>query len=833
MMNYRPGVLSIVVIALCNFSYAKNQETKGQASLERLNKQIETYHPSSMATYKKLAEDETKNNAKLFDLYKNQCVTDELYIRGIDLNFIPALKDALIKKNFADVSSYFDKKSTMPLVALKSEIRNKDDIKDFDWQSMAQMGSSEDVIKTIASEFTKIEYVDIQIADYSVHLANRSATDLSPTQASLKTLIRINGLDKKGLRRSDDLDMDIAVQGQGTNLKIQRLTLNSGSTRVSSREPAFKEITGEDDLSKLPVFVRTEAIRRGGYALSYADMNRDGIADMLVGMRDKTTVLIGDKDGHFTEKKDSGLESLRYAKTAVFADFRNQGVQDLVVTLLDPNTAAGNSSVYYYQNDGTGKFTLKQKHFGGNELKRPMPAAVADFNGDGYLDFYVGYPGVRDFSMVLDSKPNEGKVGVQGLYLNDKKGGFTDFTEESAINKVLMVGRLYPHASLAVDFDQNRTVDLLVADDRNNLSPMYKNMGQGVFKQTAEEIGLGNRGFAMSLAAGDINNDGVTDVLMTNVNLIGNKRFASACSRHWETEAKKNEPGLRLFAGQGEGKFQDITKIAGLENMGQAAGGLTLLDYNNDGYQDIYVVNGLWSGTPKGEDMGSLFALSLYTGSGSLGHALRYHNKLNFMEILSTFVGKVAQFNPLKVNTAEKQRPSLAGRQTNRLFRNNGDGTFTEVGYLEGVDSIADGYIVGKADFNKNGHLGLILRNADPGTSDYTFPVVQRFKNNFVKNNSITLSFEGTASNRDAFGLYAIAEWGKQKSVQHLIANSGSLQEDRILHFGLEKRTSLDKLTVYWPSGKTQVLQNLKAGNHKIVEPNEISPQASQDSLRP
>lgn len=808
--------------------YGKSPELlAGEQSLKTLVHKIQNARPASLAQYQILAKDETKNDAKLHELYKNQCVIDELYAREIEVTLFPVLKEALLNKDFSKANRHFNKKTTMSLASAKNEARTKDEIKEYTWRTLDKKGSSEEMFKLFSEEFSKISYVDLQFVDYSVQFENRESKDLSPNRATFKMLLRINGLNKKSLRRSDDLILDVNVAGRGDNIQINSLTLNSGTTRISHRSPAFVEVTGADDLAKLPVYVRTEAIRRGGYALSYADVNRDGVADILVGMRDRTTLLLGGKNGSFSEQNSSGLESLRYVKTAVFADFRNQGSQDLIVTLLDPNTTQGSSSVYYFHNDGLGKFTLKQKNFGGKELKRPMPAAVADFNGDGFLDFYVGYPGVRDFSMVLDSRPNEGKVGVQGLYMNDKKGGFTDFTEESSINKTLMVGRLYPHASLAVDYDQDRNIDLIVADDRNNLSPVFKNLGRGVFKQTAEEIGLGNRGFAMSIAAGDVNNDGITDILMTNVNLSGNMRFASACSRHWETQAKKVEPGLRLFVGNGAGNFQDSTKISGLDNVGLAAGGLTLIDYNNDGYQDIYMVNGLWSGTEKGEEMGSLFALSLYTGTGSLGHALRHHNKLNFMEILSSFTGQLTQLSPLKINKEKGTRPSLAGYQTNRLFRNNGDGSFTEVGYLEGVDSIADGYIVGKYDFEKNGKLGLILRNADPGSTDYTFPVVQRFKNNYTKNKSVTLSFEGTRSNRDAFGVYAIAEWGNMKSVQHLSANSGSLQEDRILHFGLEKRKSLDKLTVYWPSGRTQVLENISAGYHKIIEAGDLPPQAT------
>src|SRR5690606_12740907 len=87
-----------------------------------------------------------------------------------------------------------------------------------------------------------------------------------------------------------------------------------------------------------------------------------------------------------------------------------------------------------------------------------------------------------------------------------------------------------------------------------------------------------------------------------------------------------------------------------------------------------------------------------------------------------------------------KRKLSMAGYQRNRLFLNMGDMQFVDVGYMEGVDSIYDGYIVATADYNSDGKMDLILKNGDPGSTKYMFPSIQIFKNEFGMNHGLTLS---------------------------------------------------------------------------------------------
>ena len=360
-------------------------------------------------------------------------------------------------------------------------------------------------------------------------------------------------------------------------------------------------------------------------------------------------------------------------------------------------------------------------------------------------------------------------------------------------------------------------MDILVVDDRGNLSPAYRNNGDGTFSQTNKQFSINNQGYGMGVAAADFNNDGKIDLLFSNVNFVAKQRYNNSCRENWGVEFLGGDlgaAGLRLLQGGGSGKFTEVTDEAGLVWAGEGLGGVEFVDYNNDGLMDIEVSNGLWTGTDESQDLGSFYnyAFNGVIDKNELDETAQSTVSPIF-NILRNFKGDIFSGKP------GSARPQLAVHQHKRLFRNLGGGKFLEVGYLENIDSVADGYVVAKADINNDGKMDLVFRNADPGTDDIKFPPVQIFMNqNSEGNNAVRLKLEGTISNRDAIGAEVQAVYHNQKHTHQVLGNNGTVQSEKIVHLGIGKDKKIAALTIHWPSGNIETLKNIEAGFHTIKE---------------
>ena len=749
------------------------------------------------------------------------CLLDDMAISQIENGLFRDVQNSIEKQSYADLQILNFNQIGGANAPDKKMQRQIGGISEYAWSS-----KKEGTLKTHLEKFSGINYVELKVVDYMINPDNRTAgQDFSQTVVKVKLDIR--GKDKNQHLIQDRLVLAVNVK-KNADWTIEHVEVLKGLTLVQNLEPAFEDVTSSTGLDKVAVNLRTEAIRRGGYALAVTDYNDDGIPDIFVGHRDNAEMFLGSKDGTF-KKIATPLDKEKFSKTAIFADFNNTGKRDAVINRFLTTDAYGNKisnavlplQVAYYKNID-GNLVEQPNKFGDPSIyKKPMPAAVADFNGDGLTDIYIGYPGVQDFSQF--GEPTKSLEKFQGLYLNDGKGGFKDSSQQLNFEngKTEFDSRLFPHSSLAIDLNQDQKMDLVVLDDRGNLSPAFVNQGGGMFKESAEKIGISNYGYAMGISSGDINNDGLVDIGITNVNFNEMARMNSACNKHRGLEVFSSDDGVRLFTQlKGKnGKFAELAKDS-FGDAGEGMGGLTFLDYNNDGLVDIYVVNGLWSGTKAGQNMGSFFSSAIRVSKSLSLYSLNERNDLRFMDVLQSFKGKIGDYTNMKSVIESKVRPSLAGFQRNRLFRNNGDGTFTDVAYLEGVDSIADGYIVGKMDYNHDGLIDLVLRNADPGTEDNQFPAVQLFKNKSKNSEkSVVLTFEGTRLTREGLGLFVKAYAKGWQQVAHLEGNSGSMQQQHFIHFGLGQHKKLDRIEVYWPSGIKQIVKNLGPGYHHIVEP--------------
>lgn len=766
----------------------------------------------------------SKQGTKSYQQKLNLCRADEAHYTQIQTSLLNPLTEALVQdqKSFA---KWFTTKAIIdPLTSPSlTPTIDRDGLKVFQWQRnqieplLPTTGLS--ALESYLGLYTNIESVDFDAFDFYVDDTWRGSSS-SYEQAKVFGELRVRGTAKSGFRMSDKLSVVMEVVQEKDSWRVSALHLVEGERVASQRTQAFRDESQVAGLDQVPTYLRREAIRRGGYSLSVADANSDGIPDLFVGTGGPSALFLGENHkttAHFRPLNGEGTPQGEFVKSSVFADFDNDGDQDAVLVRFAVDHEHDDELVFY-RNIGKGQYRYEPLLNKASVDKRwAMPAAVGDFNADSFLDLYVGYPGKKDFT--TRGQPglefNGNKVLPHGMFFNNKGGAFQNVTRETLRPALEGAGYLFPHSALAFDYDHNRTTDLIVIDDRNNLSPMYRNNGSS-FDQVAKKIGLGNSGYGMSVAVGDYNSDGLIDIAMTNVNLVAEVRFRNSCDRNWNIKPDDYEPGLRLFKNEGSGRFTEVTQEANFGWPGAATAGVLFVDYNNDGHEDLYVANGLWSGNRPGNELDGLWA-SANIKNDVLNNSLKYQTNGTqslVMNLLIHFQGQAVDGK-----TIPGEHPSLGGFQRNKLYRNNGNGTFTEVAYVEGVDSIADGYGVVALDTDNDGRQELLLRNADPGTDKNRFAPVQLFKNTLQnQNQALTLTFTGSDSNRDAIGTEVIAEVLGKKTVRQLIANNGPQQGQRMLHFGLGETSKAD-LTIKWPNGVTEVKKGVEAGTHHYLEP--------------
>ena len=157
---------------------------------------------------------------------------------------------------------------------------------------------------------------------------------------------------------------------------------------------------------------------------------------------------------------------------------------------------------------------------------------------------------------------------------------------------------------------------------------------------------------------------------------------------------------------------------------------------------------------------------------------------------------------------------SLSGYQQKHVWLNDGAGKFVDVAQMVGVTDIADGRAVAMADLWNRGVLDVIVANQRGRLLLYKNTVTS-------ENHWIGFDLEGSKSNRSAIGAQVTIKWSGQEQMQQISGGSGFASEnDRRLHFGLGKSSTIEEIIIRWPSGKIQSLKNVPVDRiAKIKEP--------------
>ena len=442
-------------------------------------------------------------------------------------------------------------------------------------------------------------------------------------------------------------------------------------------------------------------------------------------------------DATFTDvTKVAGVGDTGYGHGCAVGDYNNDGQLDLYVTNYGTNRL--------YRNNGDGTFTDGAEAAGVTESRWSTSCAFADYDRDGDLDLYVvnyivfdiavnPWCGLKEKDLRAYCEPDNFPAQSDSLYRNNGDGTFTDVTKSAGIYNTAGKG-------LGVvwgDYNNDGAPDIYIANDSTE-NLFYHNNGDGTFEEIGFMVGvaLSEDGAAengMGTAFGDWNNDGWFDLTVTN--------YAQQTNT--------------LYHNDTDGFFTDATATTKTAQVTYPYLGwaTAFIDYDNDGYQDIFVANG-----------------HLHENLSELGQEGTYG-------------------------------------QRNLFFRNNRDGTFTESSGTLGAGMKLEDVSRGAtfADYDLDGDIDVVVTNSN------TPPRILR-NDGGNRKNWLQIRLIGRSGSTDAIGARVEITTGGLTQTREVRSGDGYLsQRDLTLHFGIGDYEQVDSIVVRWQNGMEQSIRDIAA----------------------
>jgi hypothetical protein len=504
-----------------------------------------------------------------------------------------------------------------------------------------------------------------------------------------------------------------------------------------------------------------------GGAVAVADVNGDGWPDIFLApakQGEPAKLYLNRGGNRFEDAAQAWGVAQRPPGGAtlvpVFFDFNNDGRPDLYL--------AGLGCSVLYRNDGD-HFTDVSKASGATDCLNSSGAVPFDFDGDGNLDLYVlRYWGPHDFfnlesPYVLYENLVDARNGGRNTYLRNRGDG----TFEDVTDRLGGGDYHWTYDAAVADFSGDGKFELLVVNDFGP-DQLYSVEAGGKLVNISDRLGFPDRRLGMGVSLADVAGSGRAQPYVSNEYIEG-----------W------NETGNFFWNFRSSGHDAvDMAPKMGVANC-QWSWGAAFVDLDLDGREDLYVANGLLTGTGLGE-----YEFAIGTVTGLPGALLSDYR-----------------------NWAPLGTRSFQGHQQDCLFHNTEQG-FVDVFGSTGVQIPPDGRSVALIDFDNNGAMDLLIGTQnEPGT-------VHLLKNEQPPGDHwISIEPIGRKTNRDAVGaVVAVTQEGR---TQRRFATGGKTGfhaiSDKRLHFGLPGHGPVD-VEIRWPSGHVQKVSGLEPGRHHRIE---------------
>lgn len=510
-------------------------------------------------------------------------------------------------------------------------------------------------------------------------------------------------------------------------------------------------------------------------------------------------------------------------------------------------------------------FTHNNGAFGKKYLPETMGSGVCfiDYDNDGWQDILL--------VNSTDWPEHKSRKSYSALYHNNHDGTFTDVTRQAGLDV-----ELYGMGCAVGDFDNDGYDDIYITAVGG--SHLFRNLGNGKFADVTQRAGVSSPGFATGAAWFDYDNDGKLDLFVAHY-VDWSVAKDQTCSldgknkSYCTPQTYKGESGT-LYHNEGNGRFKDVTKAAGLYDPSSKSLGVVLLDYDNDGWMDLLVTNDteankLYHNNRNGTFSEVGFAAGVafsdagraragmgadaadYDGSGRQSLVIGnftdesmalYHNdgqglfsdqamaagialpSVKSLTFSSFFFDYDLDGRPdifaLNGHVADDiavVQPSLSYAQRPLLFRNKGNGKFEDVSQKVGpaLREAVVGRGAAYGDFDLDGDLDLILTTSSG-------PARLLRNDNGNQNDMLRIKTVGTRSNRDGIGAKVTVRTSTGQHLFEMVKSGSSYlsQSELPLTFGLGKPDANKRMSIeiVWPGGHKDTVADVKPNQFVTVQ---------------